>query len=90
MKKNYPLRRWQSENERALLYRELNDLTLVIRPKSKSIFGKNFPTSWRESYFKKSFKSGDDALAFGNTMKSPFEVNAEEQGLIADLEVTYN
>jgi len=90
MRKNYPLRRWKSENERALLYIELDESTRVISPRFESVLGKKFPTSWSDSYFKKKFKSCSEAKTFARKMKSPFEIQSEKQGFLADLEIIYN
>ena len=90
MEKNYPLRRWQSKENRALLCIELDELKLVIRPKFESLLGKLVPISYTESHFKKRFRNSYEAQAFAKKMKSPFEIEAEEQGFVGDLVITYN
>lgn len=91
MKKNYPKRRWQSENQRALLYLELDELTLVIRPKFEGfLLEKKFMVSYSETYYRRKFKNFNEAQSFAKKMKSPFEIIAEEQGFFPDLEIIYN
>jgi len=86
MKKNYPKRRWQSENQRALLYLELDELTLVIRPKFEGfLLEKKFKLSYSETYFRRKFKNFNEAQSFAKKMKSPFEIIAEEQGFLPAL-----
>ena len=91
MKKNYPKRRWQSENQRALLYLELDELTLVIRPKFEGfLLEKKFMVSYSATYYRRKFKNFNEAQSFAKKMNSPFEIIAEVQGFFPDLEIIYN
>ena len=90
MRKNYPLRRWKSEQQKALLYIELDELILVVRPNFEKVLVGQHPISYSESHFKMGFKSSNDAKTFAKKMKSPFEIEAEVQGFVGDLEIIYN
>ena len=90
VRKNHPLRRWKSNQDKALLYLEGQDLIMVFRPNFENLSGFCSPTSYTERHFKQRFDNIDDAKAFAKKMQSPFETHVEQQGFVGELEINYN
>ena len=90
MNKNYPIRRWKTDKDRALLYIDGRKITLVIKPIIPDTLRANISLPYISETMEKMFVTEGGAEKFAKSMTSPFEGNIEDLGFQNHIHIIYN
>lgn len=90
MNKNYPIRRWKTDKDIALLYIDGRKITLVIKPIIPETLRASISLSFMSETMEKMFVTEGDAEKFAKSMTSPIEGNIEDLGFQSHIHIIYN